>query len=103
MNGMRLIFLTVSSYIIKDEFPVKAWGTAYNLPGPGGSDYTVPFQKSQDIVRKAIPAAIVAASEQFDAIYDQMLTDLEGNGIPEMEALYTQVVKDTVETWGTGK
>lgn len=87
----------------KDEFPVKAWGAAYNLPGPGGSDYTVPFQKSQDIVRKAIPAAIVATPEQFDAIYDQMLRDLEGNGIPEMEALYTQVVKDTVETWGTGK
>ncbi|WP_229675758.1 extracellular solute-binding protein, partial [Saccharibacillus kuerlensis] len=83
----------------KEEFPVKEWGAAYNLPSPSTPDFTVPFQKSQDIVRKAIPAAIVAAPEQFDAIYDQMLADLEGSGIPEMEAMYTQVIKDTVEVW----
>ncbi|OWA33120.1 ABC transporter substrate-binding protein [Saccharibacillus sp. O16] len=83
----------------KDEFPVKAWGAAYNLPAPSDPDYTVAFQKSQDIVRKAIPAAIVAKPDQFDAIYDQMLKDLEGNGIPEMEAKYTQLIKDTVEAW----
>ncbi|CAM4388383.1 ABC transporter substrate-binding protein [Saccharibacillus endophyticus] len=83
----------------KEDFPVKAWGAAYNLPAPSGSDYTVAFQKSQDIVRKAIPAAIVATPEQFDGIYDQMLTDLEGSGIPEMEATYTQLIKDTVEAW----
>ncbi|OWR26518.1 ABC transporter substrate-binding protein [Saccharibacillus sp. O23] len=83
----------------KDEFPVKAWGAAYNLPAPSDPDYTVAFQKSQDIVRKAIPAAIVAKPDQFDAIYDQMLTELNGNGIPEMEAKYTQLIKDTVEAW----
>ncbi|NGZ77834.1 ABC transporter substrate-binding protein [Saccharibacillus alkalitolerans] len=83
----------------KDEFPVKKWGAAYNLPSPSTPDFTVPFQKSQDIVRKAIPAAIVASPDQFDAIYDQMLTDLEGSNIPEMEAMYTQLIKDTVELW----
>ncbi len=83
----------------KDEFPVKAWGAAYNLPAPSDPDYTVAFQKSQDIVRKAIPAAIVAKPDQFDAIYDQMIADLNGNGIPEMEAKYTQLIKDTVEAW----
>ncbi|QDH20666.1 ABC transporter substrate-binding protein [Saccharibacillus brassicae] len=85
----------------KDEFPVKKWGAAYNLPSPSTPDFTVPFQKSQDIVRKAIPAAIVATPEKFDAIYDQMLNDLEGSGIPEMEALYTQLIKDTVELWNS--
>jgi len=86
----------------KEEFPVKKWGAAYNLPAPSTPDFTVPFQKSQDIVRKAIPAAIVATPEQFDGIYDQMLTDLEGSGIPEMEAMYSQMIKDTVELWGSG-
>jgi len=85
----------------KDEFPVKKWGAAYNLPSPSTPDFTVPFQKSQDIVRKAIPAAIVATPEQFDGIYDQMITDLDGSGIPEMEALYSQMIKDTVELWGS--
>ncbi|MDO3413341.1 ABC transporter substrate-binding protein [Saccharibacillus sp. CPCC 101409] len=84
----------------KEDFPVKAWGAAYNLPSPGGPDFTVPYQKSQDIVRKAIPAAIVAPTDRFDAIYDQMLNDLEGSGIPQMEALYTQLIKDTVDAWG---
>ncbi len=84
----------------KDEFEVKKWGAAYNLPAPSTPDFTVPFQKGQDIVRKAIPAAIVASPDQFDAIYDKMIEDLNGNGIPEMEALYTQMIKDTVEAWG---
>ncbi|WP_411345163.1 ABC transporter substrate-binding protein [Paenibacillus sp. WLX1005] len=83
----------------KDEFPVKAWGAAYNLPAPDDPNYTVSFQKSQDIVRKRIPEAILAKPDQFDSVYDQMITELNTDDIKKMEQTYSQMIKDTVELW----
>ncbi|WP_046216139.1 ABC transporter substrate-binding protein [Paenibacillus wulumuqiensis] len=84
----------------KEEFPVKPWGAAYNLPAPDDPSYTVNFQKSQDIVRKRIPEAILASPDKFDTVYDQMLTELSTDEMKKMEAEYTQMIKDTVELWG---
>ncbi|WP_458121256.1 ABC transporter substrate-binding protein [Paenibacillus sp. Z6-24] len=84
----------------KEEFPVKPWGAAYNLPAPDDPSYTVNFQKSQDIVRKRIPEAILASPDKFDTVYDQMLTELNTDEMKKMEAEYTQMIKDTVELWG---
>lgn len=83
----------------KDEFPVKPWGAAYNLPAPEDQDYTVNFQKGQDIVRKRIPEAILASPSEFDGIYDQMVAELSTEPMKKMEASYTQMIKDTVELW----
>lgn len=83
----------------KDEFPVKPWGAAYNLPAPDDQEYTVNFQKGQDIVRKRIPEAILASPEEFDGIYDEMVNELSTEPMKKMEASYTQMIKDTVELW----
>ena len=83
----------------KEEFPVKEWGAAYNLPAPSDPSYTVAFQKSQDIVRKRIPEAILASPDQFDSIYDQMIAELSTDDMKQMEAQYSQMIKDTVELW----
>jgi len=83
----------------KDEFPVKPWGAAYNLPAPDDQEYTVNFQKGQDIVRKRIPEAILASPEEFDGIYDEMVAELSTEPMKKMEASYTQMIKDTVELW----
>lgn len=84
----------------KDEFPVKPWGAAYNLPAPDDQEYTVNFQKGQDIVRKRIPEAILASPSEFDGIYDEMVAELSTEPMKKMEASYTQLIKDTVELWG---
>lgn len=83
----------------KDEFPVKPWGAAYNLPSPDDQEYTVNFQKGQDIVRKRIPEAILASPSEFDGIYDEMVAELSTEPMKKMEASYTQLIKDTVELW----
>ncbi len=83
----------------KDEFPVKPWGAAYNLPAPDDQEYTVNFQKGQDIVRKRIPEAILASPEEFDTVYDEMVAELSTEPMKKMEASYTQLIKDTVELW----
>lgn len=83
----------------EEDFPVKAWGAAWNIPVPEGTDYTVTSQKTQDIVRKRIPEAILASPDKFDSIYDNMLVELDKAGAVEMEQQYTQYVKERVELW----
>ncbi|MCM3782440.1 ABC transporter substrate-binding protein [Neobacillus mesonae] len=86
-----------------DEFPVKEWGAAYNMPIPTDSgNYNVVYQKTQDIIQKRIPEAIVSSPDQFDSIYDNMLSELDKAGAVEMEQQYTEWIKDRVRLW-TGK
>ncbi|GAK42669.1 sugar ABC transporter sugar-binding protein [Paenibacillus sp. TCA20] len=86
----------------EEDFPVKEWGAAYNMPVPSGTDYEVTFQKTQDIIQKRIPEAIVSTPDKFDQIYDTMLQELDKAGAVEMEQQYTEWVKARVELW-TGK
>ncbi|MEN1989335.1 ABC transporter substrate-binding protein [Paenibacillus hubeiensis] len=86
-------------YPKEDEFPVKAWGAAYNLPTPGDSDYNVIYQKTQDIIRKRIPEAILSPVDKFDSVYDTMLADLETAGATKMEQQYTELIQNRVKLW----
>ena len=82
-----------------EEFDIKPWGAAYNLAIPGDSDLDVVNKRMLDITTKRIPEAILAKPEDFDAIWDEFMLDLEKVGVEEAEAEYTQIIKDTVELW----
>ena len=82
-----------------EEFEVKAWGAAFNLDTPSGGDYEVARKKSEDIIRKRIPEAIVGATSKFDSTYDNMLSELDKAGSKKMEETYTQLIKDRVKLW----
>ncbi|MCM3702208.1 ABC transporter substrate-binding protein [Paenibacillus macerans] len=86
----------------EDEFPAKEWGALYNMPVPTDGDYQVIFQKTQDIIRKRIPEAILAKVADFDKVYDAFLSELDKAGATKMEAEYTELVKKRVELF-TGK
>ncbi|MNK48808.1 hypothetical protein D3C87_676470 [compost metagenome] len=81
------------------EFPVKPWGAAWNIAAPQDGDYNVIYQKTQDIIPKRIPEAILVKPEQFDGIYDGMLKELDDARAVEMEKQYTELVKSRVELW----
>ncbi|MDO3413339.1 ABC transporter substrate-binding protein [Saccharibacillus sp. CPCC 101409] len=82
-----------------DELGTSPWGAAYNLPAPTDPSYTVGFQKSQDIVRKRIPEAILASPDKFDGIFDGMIEELNAADIVAMEKMFTQQIKNTVELY----
>ncbi|GIP23898.1 ABC transporter substrate-binding protein [Paenibacillus sp. J22TS3] len=84
------------------EFPVKEWGAAYNMTVPTDGEYQVIFKKTQDIIRKSIPEAILSKPGDFDRVYDNFLASLDKAGAPKMEAEYTKLVKARVALW-TGK
>lgn len=82
-----------------DEFDVKPWGAAYNIPIPGDSNLDVTNQRMLDITTKRVPEAILAKPEEFDAVWDMFMKDLEDAGVEAAEEEYTQLIKDTVELW----
>ncbi|WP_340032958.1 ABC transporter substrate-binding protein [Paenibacillus sp. FSL K6-1122] len=87
----------------EEEFPVKEWGAAYNMPIPSDSgDYNVVYQKTQDIIQKRIAEAITSSPSAFEDIYDNMITELDNAGAVAMEQQYTEWIKDRVRLW-TGK
>lgn len=86
----------------EDELPVKEWGALYNMQAPTDGDYQVIYQKTQDIIQKRIPAAVLTTPDKFDQIYDEFLAELDKVGAAEMEEQYTALVKARVELF-TGK
>lgn len=86
-------------YPSADEFDVKPWGAAYNIPIPADSNLDVINQRMLDITTKRVPEAILAKPEEFDAVWDMFMKDLEDAGVEAAEEEYTQLIKDTVELW----
>ncbi|MDO4292453.1 MAG: extracellular solute-binding protein [Eubacteriales bacterium] len=79
------------------------WDTAEfdNLVPAGNSTEALKAQKVQDIINQAYPNMVNAATqEECDAVYQQMMTDLEQAGIADVEAAMTQSYKDRMELWG---
>jgi putative aldouronate transport system substrate-binding protein len=81
------------------EFEPKEWGAAWSINVPQESPLSEFWTREQDIVRRYIPRAILAEPEEFDAIYDQMLSDMERQ-LGQYSELQTELVKDRLRLWG---
>ena len=53
-------------------------------------------QKTQDIVRKRIPEAILVKPADFDKVYDAFIAELNKECAEKMEKEYTELVKERV-------
>ncbi|HEX7056662.1 MAG TPA: ABC transporter substrate-binding protein [Bacilli bacterium] len=83
----------------EDEFPVKPWGAAWNIPVPGDSELAVLQNQMKDITWSYIPKAVLAKPGDFDKIWDEYLQKLKDAGVDKMDELYTQIVKERVALW----
>ncbi|CAM3563976.1 ABC transporter substrate-binding protein [Marinicrinis lubricantis] len=83
----------------KDEFPVKAWGAAWDLSYPSDSDLAILYKTMEEITRRSIPEIVLADPADFDAKWDEFMTELEENDVEKFEDEYEKLVKARVELW----
>lgn len=81
------------------EFPVRPYGAAWSMNFETGSEANVIFQKTQDIMKKRIPEAILAKPDQFDAVWDAFMKDLEKANVAKLNQEFTKMVKDRIKLW----
>ncbi len=83
-----------------EEFPVKAWGAAWDIPVPSDSEYAILAKRMEEITWQRIPQIILADPSEFDALWDAYMQELIDNGVEKMEDEFEQYVKERVELWG---
>lgn len=83
-----------------EEFPVKAWGAAWDIPVPSDSEYAILAKRMEEITWQRIPQIILADPSEFDALWDAYMQELIDNGVEKMEDEFKQYVKERVELWG---
>ena len=82
------------------------WDTAEfdGLVPAGNSPDALKAQKIQDIINQAYPNMVNAESvEECDAVYEQMMSDLEAAGMADVEAVMTQSYNERMELWGSAE
>ncbi|MFB9330148.1 ABC transporter substrate-binding protein [Paenibacillus aurantiacus] len=83
----------------EDEFKVKPWGAAWNIPVPGDSEITILDEKLKSITWKRIPEAILAKPADFDKVWDAYMKEIEAADVEKAEDLRQELVKQRVELW----
>ncbi|MGO4937863.1 ABC transporter substrate-binding protein [Fundicoccus sp. Sow4_H7] len=92
--------LWIDTFPDPEELGIPAHGRAYEYVIPASSDAAIIQQKADDLTTQRITQAILADPSEFDALWDQMIADLEQMRIGDAEAEMTQLTLDRLELWG---
>ncbi len=84
-------------YPKQEEFPVKPWGSAWQINIPQDTDGAIYMQKITELVRKRIPEMILAKPEAFDGLWDAFQTDLDKAGVHKLEEQFEGLLKERIE------
>lgn len=84
----------------QDDLPIKSWGAAWEIPTPEDPKYQMAWQRIQDIIRRRIPEAILASPDEFDAIYDKMLQEIEDAGLEYVTTEFNKLLQNRLKHWG---
>lgn len=77
-----------------DEFETPKYSAIWAYAKP--SEFTEIEGFLNEIAWPGLIACVIAPEEEFDTKYDEMLTELEENGMAEAEAMLTEIVKEKV-------
>lgn len=96
------IDLWVENFPQPEDLGQPAHGRAWEYVIPTSSDVTIIQQKADDLTTQKITEAILASPDDFDAVYDDMIAQLEAMKIQEAEDQMTKITTDRIELWTSG-
>ncbi len=83
----------------ESEFEESQYGTLWEINIPTDTDAAIIMQKYDEITAKRIPAAVLAKPEEFDALWDQYLAELESAGIDQLEKEFNELIQGRLRLW----
>lgn len=86
-------------YPQKSEFKQVPYGAAFKIEGSLSGDFTAISNKCNDIGKKYCPKLIMAKPGEFDTVWASFVKDMEAAGVRDIEAQFTQAIKDRIELW----
>lgn len=95
------IDLWVEHFPQPEELGQPPHGRAWEYIIPTSSDVTIIQQKADDLTTQKITEAILANPADFDAIWDDMVSQLEAMNIKDAEAQMTEITKNRMDLWSS--
>ncbi|GAA0353732.1 ABC transporter substrate-binding protein [Alkalibacterium iburiense] len=92
--------LWVDLFPAPEELGIPAHGRAYEIPLPTDSEVNIFQQRADDYTTQKITEAILSDPNDFDAIWDEMLEQLDSFGAEAANAEMTDIVNKRLELWG---
>lgn len=86
-------------YPQKGEFPIKPYGAAWKIEGSMSNEWIATTNKVTEVSKKYCPKLIIAKPEEFDRIWIKFVEEMEEAGVRDLEAQFTQAVKDRMDLW----
>jgi putative aldouronate transport system substrate-binding protein len=89
-------------YPSKEEFPVKKYGVLWSMKSSKLEDPEIKAKDNRilEIGYKRVIEAILAPQDEFDAIYDQYIEEIEEAGLDEVTEAYQEALNERLELWG---
>lgn len=92
--------LWVDIFPAAEDLGIPNHGRAWEIPLPTDSQVNIVQQRADDYTTQKVTEAILAAPEQFDAIWDEMLSELESMNIDQANEEMTDIINRRIELWG---
>lgn len=81
------------------EFPVKPWGTAWQINIPQSGKSAERMQRYLNITRKRIPEMILSKPDAFDGMWDRMQKELDAAEARQLEQDFGRLLRDRMALW----
>lgn len=86
--------LMVDVFPQEDEFETPAYTPVWAFSQP--QELTDITNKLDEIAQASLIGCVTAKADQFDKLYDKMISDFEGSGLKDAEEMMTEIIKGKV-------
>lgn len=78
----------------EDEFETPKYSPIWALSQP--QELLDITNKLDEIAQASLIGCVTAKADQFDKLYDKMISDFEGSGLKDAEEMMTEIIKGKV-------
>jgi putative aldouronate transport system substrate-binding protein len=84
-------------YPTKNEFPESPWGFGYQINIPADSELAITVKKLNDTMQIGLPKVILSKPSDFNKAWNDLIKELESEGVKKAGEDFTELVKKQVE------